>query len=137
MLSRLFIVALWSTAGKGLASLLSFVMFNCVLFTFQCGILVQVWCLIVSIPDLCHLSYFLQFYSMYHHKVHVIIKSINCEEENMETIKHRELLSVPRRRSCFVKFLCFFAGSVCGFTCKSRPRGDNICFRAALNQAYR
>ena len=27
--------------------------------TFPCGILGQVWDLIVSIPDLCHLSYFL------------------------------------------------------------------------------
>ena len=35
----------------------SFVMFNCV--TFSCGILVQVWYLIVLIPDLCHLSYFI------------------------------------------------------------------------------
>ena len=26
--------------------------------TFPCGILGQVWYLIVSIPDLCHLSYF-------------------------------------------------------------------------------
>ena len=33
-------------------------MFNCVFVTFPCGILGQVWYLIVSIPDLCHLSYF-------------------------------------------------------------------------------
>ena len=31
MLSRLFIAALWSPAGKGLTYWLSFVMFNCVL----------------------------------------------------------------------------------------------------------
>ena len=37
---------------------LLFVMFNCVSVTFTCGILGQVWYLIVSIPDLCHLSYF-------------------------------------------------------------------------------
>ena len=30
----------------------------CGFVTFQCGILGQVWYLIVSIPDLCHLSYF-------------------------------------------------------------------------------
>ena len=30
-ISRLFIAALWSPAGKGLTSWLSFVMFNCVL----------------------------------------------------------------------------------------------------------
>ena len=58
MLLCLFIAALWSPAGKGLTSLLSFVMLNCVFVTFPCGILGQVWYLIVSIPDLCHLSYF-------------------------------------------------------------------------------
>ena len=47
-----------SPARKGLASWLSFVMFNCVIVTFPFGILGQVWCLILSIPDLCHLSYF-------------------------------------------------------------------------------
>ena len=59
MLLRLFIAALWSPAGKGLASWLSFVMFNCVFVTFPCGILGQVRYLILSIPDLCHLSYIL------------------------------------------------------------------------------
>ena len=39
MLSRLFIAALWSPAGKGLTSWLLFVMFNCVFVTFPCGIL--------------------------------------------------------------------------------------------------
>ena len=34
MLLRLFIAALWSPAGKGLTSLLSFVMFNCVFCQF-------------------------------------------------------------------------------------------------------
>ena len=57
MLSRLFIAALWSLAGECLTSWLSFVMFNCVFLTFPCGILDQVWYLIVSIFDLCHLSY--------------------------------------------------------------------------------
>ena len=56
--ARLFICALWSPAGKGLTSWLSFVMSNCVFVTFPCGILGQVWYLIVSIPDLCPLSYF-------------------------------------------------------------------------------
>ena len=58
MLSRLFIAALWSPVGEGLTSWLSFVMFNCVFVTFPCGILGQVWYLIVSIPDLCHPYYF-------------------------------------------------------------------------------
>ena len=58
MLSRLFIAALWSPAGKGLISWLSFEMFNCVFVTFPCGILGQVCNLIVSILDLCHFSFF-------------------------------------------------------------------------------
>ena len=58
MLSLLFIAALWSPAGKGLTSWLLFVMFNYVFVTFPCGILGQMWYLIVSIPDLCCLSYF-------------------------------------------------------------------------------
>ena len=55
MLSRHFIAALWSPAGKWLF----LVMFNCVSVTFPCGILGQVWYLFVSIPDPCSLSYFL------------------------------------------------------------------------------
>ena len=58
MLSRLFITAMWSPAGKGLTSCLLFVMFNCVFVAFPCGILGQEWHLIVSIPDLCCLPYF-------------------------------------------------------------------------------
>ena len=50
--------ALWSPAGKELTYWLLFVMFNCVIVTFPCGILGHVLYLIVSIPDLCHLSYY-------------------------------------------------------------------------------
>ena len=56
--ARLFIDALWSFAGKGLTSWLSFVMSNCEGCYFPIGILGQVWCLIISIPDLYPLSYF-------------------------------------------------------------------------------
>ena len=55
--AHLFVDALWSPAGKELTSLLSFVMCICDVH-FPIGILGQVWCLIVSIPDLCPLSYF-------------------------------------------------------------------------------
>ena len=58
MLSRLFIAALWSPAWKGLTSLLLFVMSKCDFVPSLCGILGQVWYLIVLIPDLCRLSYF-------------------------------------------------------------------------------
>ena len=57
MLSCLFISDFLSPAGKGLTSWLSFI---CVFVTFPCGILGQVWYLIVSIPDHCHLSHFNQ-----------------------------------------------------------------------------
>ena len=58
MLSRLLIAALWSPAGKGLTFWLSFVVLNCVVVTFPFGIQGQVWYLIVSIANLCPLSYF-------------------------------------------------------------------------------
>ena len=54
---RLLIATLWSPAWKGLTSGLSFVVFNWVFVTFPCGILGQVWYLIVTILDLCQLSY--------------------------------------------------------------------------------
>ena len=57
--ARLFIGALWSPAGKGLTSWLSFVMSNCEFVTFPLELLVKVRYLIVSIPVLCPLPYFL------------------------------------------------------------------------------
>ena len=57
MLSGLFIAALWSPTGKRLTSWLLFLMSNCDFVTFPCGILGQMWYLIVLIPDLCHFSY--------------------------------------------------------------------------------
>ena len=63
MLLRLFNAAFLSPAGKGLTSWPLFVIFNCVFVTFPCGILGQVWYLIVFIPGLCRLSY-----SFYSHK---------------------------------------------------------------------
>ena len=54
---RLFMCALWSPAGKELTSWLSFMVSNVCI-----GILGQVWYLIVSIPDLCTLTYFNSFH---------------------------------------------------------------------------
>ena len=54
MLLRLFIAACWERAD--LLALVGDV--YCILVTFPSGILVQVWYLIVSFPDLCLLSYF-------------------------------------------------------------------------------
>ena len=54
MLSRLFIAALWSPAD--LLALVGDV--YCIFATFPCGIPGQVWSLIVSLTDLCPISYF-------------------------------------------------------------------------------
>ena len=56
----LFIDALWSHAGKGLTSWLSFVMSNCEVVAFPLVSWVRCnECSIMSIPDICPLSYFL------------------------------------------------------------------------------
>ena len=57
MLSCLFIAAFWLV---GLLALL-YVMFSCVIVTFSCVVLGQVWYLIVSIPDF---AFFLITYIM-------------------------------------------------------------------------
>ena len=43
--------------GADILALL-YVMFYCVFDTFPWGVLGRVWCLVVSIPDLCLLTYF-------------------------------------------------------------------------------
>ena len=55
--ARLFICALWSPAGGGwpLGSRSWCLLWVCHL---PIGILGRVWCLVVSIPDLCTLTYF-------------------------------------------------------------------------------
>ena len=50
--ARLFIATFWSPAGKELTSWLLFGDVYCIFVTFPCGILGQVWYLIVSFPDL-------------------------------------------------------------------------------------
>ena len=61
----LFMCVLWSPAGKGLTSWLSFVVSNCLLCNFPIGVLGQVWFLIVSIPDLRTLTYFVYWTTIY------------------------------------------------------------------------
>ena len=55
----LFIAALWSPAEKGLTSWFSCMCCFLVLVTFPYGVLGQVWHLIVWIPDICLLPYFM------------------------------------------------------------------------------
>ena len=55
--ARMFICALWSPAGKGLTSWLSFVV-STVSLSLSHWYPVSIVYLIVSIPDLCTLTYF-------------------------------------------------------------------------------
>ena len=55
--ARLSICALWSPAGKGRTSWLSFVVSNCEFVTFPLVSWVRFGYLIVSTPDLCTLAY--------------------------------------------------------------------------------
>ena len=54
--ARLFTCALWSPAGKGLTSWLSFVVSTCEFVTFLLVSWVRCGTLIVLIPDLCTLT---------------------------------------------------------------------------------
>ena len=54
----MFICALWSPAGKGLTSWISLVVSDCEFVTFLLVSWVRCGYLIVSIPDLCNLTYF-------------------------------------------------------------------------------
>ena len=58
MLSRLFIAALWSPTGKGLNSWLLLAMVIVFLLLSHVVFWGQVWYVLVSFLDLCHLSYF-------------------------------------------------------------------------------
>ena len=79
--ARLFICALCSPAGKGLTSWLSSVCH------FPIGILGQVWYLIVSIPDLCTITYFNSFRDEIQQTGWHVIKHENIDKytENVAT----------------------------------------------------
>ena len=81
--------ALWSPAGIGLTTWLSFVMLNCVFVTFPCGILGQMWYLVVSIPDICPFHYIVPS------KMHCPVFSFMILLENI----------VVRQRSNFIQFI--------------------------------
>ena len=71
----LFIDALWSPAGKGLTSGLSFMMSNCEVVTFT-----LLWCLMVSNPALCPLSYVVRLNPIQEvHKL-MFVCTLNTEE---------------------------------------------------------
>ena len=57
---------------------LLYVMFSCVFVTFPCGVLGQVWYLIVSIPDLCLLPYFIIKAADVYFKAVILLFLVNC-----------------------------------------------------------
>ena len=100
MLSCLFIVALWSPTRKGLTSWFSCVMFSSVFVTFPCGVLGLVRYLIVSIPDLCFLSYFVQLGS-WARQLGMRFQPVNCNGiplKRKQTIKTS--ISFSKKAGC-------------------------------------
>ena len=75
------VVTCWE--GANLSALL-YVMFACVFVTFKCGVLGQVWYLVVWISDLCLLAYFacvlvVTFISLTYWSVLLICMCPNCD----------------------------------------------------------
>ena len=66
---------------KGLTSWLLFLIINSDFVTFPCGILGQVWYLIVSIPNRCRLSYFVSHHDYYMYTGH----DKKCDLEKFDT----------------------------------------------------
>ena len=68
------VVTCWETGPMALLC----VMFYCVFVTFLCGVLDQVCCLIVSIPDICLLLLYRYSYKCVLYKMDII--KMRCEE---------------------------------------------------------
>ena len=96
------------TCWEGLSSWLSFVMSNCEVVTkFPIGIMGQVWCLIVSIPDICHLSYF---------ETYRIVEQRKCRRAgaNAQTrlkfrCSHTQGIRRPPDKSVYLKTIFFIS----------------------------
>ena len=123
--ARLFIFALWSPVGKGLTSWLSFVV-SAVSLSLSHLTLGQVWYLIVSIPDLCTLTYFKsllrqglsepEFYGDLVYKLKKIVGSNNFSAQFIKIISHYKKIgyniNVLQQTACLVVnpiMVCNFA----------------------------
>ena len=87
-----FIAALWLRAGKGLTSWLFFMMFNCVSVTVPCGILGQMWYLIVLIPDLCCLPYLIHSEMPLHYTICSFTATLNRHKGGLFSLLRALLL---------------------------------------------
>ena len=96
--ARLFVCALWSLAGKGLTSWLSFVVSGCGFVAFPSGILGQTWYLFVSIPDLCTLTYFDRegwtIVEKTNHRRLQTNEGTDCIKEKRRNNTHREVWTI-------------------------------------------
>ena len=91
MRSRLFIAALWSHAGKGPTSWLLFVMSHCDFVTFPCGILGQVWYLIVLIPDFLQSFLFSSHLIFWIYNVFKVVKTMTKRQKQWRKASHHSL----------------------------------------------
>ena len=104
MLSCLFIAALERADLMALV-----VIFNCFV-TFPCGILGQMWYLIVLIPDLCHLSY--SEYICCRHKKQTSFSIQKCAGKTKIKLLPRTLfLRAPVTRAACINFYDDFSAS--------------------------
>ena len=92
MLSRLFVTC-WERADF----LTSVGDVYCIVVTFQCGILGQVWYLIASFSELCHLSYFYNMSLFGHYLGRTLLALItschHCRSPSPLTNSRRSLIS--------------------------------------------
>ena len=116
--ARLFICALWSPAGKGLTSWLSFVV-STVSLSLSHLILGQVWYLIVSIPDLCTLTYFycclLIFFKIIFFKKKSYRNTSECQMTWIQIRNDAKVISILQKLPLARKELIY--GPQCKKTC--------------------
>ena len=110
---RLFICALWSPAGKGLTSWLSFVVSGCEFVTFPSF---SLDCIDLSIPDLCTLTYFQQFrFARHSLKTPAVICYLSVNDIMGVTV-----FKLPRINLAFTTDWCQI---VMGLQCRHEPLG--------------
>ena len=98
------LVTCWEMAGH---LTLLYVMFYCACFTFPCAVLGQVWYLIVSIPELCLLTY---LNSLFYHLEYLLGKKNS-------TRQHRRRAWISEIISLFDLFLCHFCSMTIVWQC--------------------
>ena len=73
----------------------------CVFVTFPCGVLGQVWYLIVLIPELCLLSYFVSLKELILVVLVAIVMYLPLEEYNWNDCGHEKSLFAQKHKNVF------------------------------------